>query len=120
MAVKAAFEGYSGPIRDKVENFHGNQLVFFAWDNHLMFPVAAAFPLPPQMPFGALVKEVLPSVYGPHPDFGKIQWSDAEWTVDGKSFTPNLEKSLAENGVGHKSLIRMATPGLNGIGGIGF
>lgn len=120
MAVKAAFEGYTGPIPDAVENFHGNQLVYVAWDNHLMFPSAAALPLPPQMPFGALVKEVLPSVYGPHPDFEKIQWADAKWTVDGKAFTPKLDVSLADNGVGHKALIRLATPGLNGIGGIGY
>jgi phenol hydroxylase P4 protein len=120
MAVKALHENYGGPIRDVVENFHGNQLVFFAWDNHLMFPFAAALPLPPQMPFGALVKEVLPSLYNPHPDFEKIRWDDTQWTVDGKSFTPDLDKSLAEHGVGHKSLLRMATPGLNGIGGIGF
>ena len=29
-------------------------------------------------------------------------------------------KSLGENGIGHKSLLRLATPGLNGIGNIGF
>lgn len=120
MAVKAAYEGYAGPISDAVENFHGNQLVYVGWDNHMMFPFAAAFPLPPQMPFGALVKDLLPSVYGVHPDFEKIQWVDTQWSVDGKSFTPVMEKSLADNGVSHKSLLRMATPGLNGIGGIGF
>lgn len=120
MAVQAAYEGYTGPIPDAVENFHGNQLVYVGWDEHLMFPFAAAFPLPPQMPFGALVKDVLPSVYGVHPDFEKIQWADTQWLLDGESFTPDMGKSLTDNGVMHKSLLRMATPGLNGIGGIGF
>ena len=63
MAMTAVYGNYDGPIADAVENFHGNQLVYVAWDQHLMFPVAAALPLPPQMPFGALVKEVLPSLY---------------------------------------------------------
>ena len=31
-----------------------------------------------------------------------------------------LDKSLADNGVNHKSLIRMITPGLNGINNSGF
>ena len=26
MAVKAAYENYTGPNRDAIENFHGNQL----------------------------------------------------------------------------------------------
>ena len=120
MAVKAAYENYSGPMRDAVENFHGNQLVYIGWDEHMMFPFAGVFPLPPQMPFGALVKDVLPSVYAVHPDFAKIEWAQVEWLLDGESFVPDLAKSLADNGVMHKSLIRMITPGLNGIGNSGF
>lgn len=120
MAMTAVYGNYDGPIADAVENFHGNQLVYVAWDQHLMFPVAAALPLPPQMPFGALVKEVLPSLYAVHPDFEKIDWDKAKWKLDGNSFLPNLAASLADNGVGHKSLIRLATPGLNGVGGIGY
>ena len=50
MAVKAAYDNYTGPNRDAVENFHGNQLVYIAWDEHMMFPCAGVFPLPPQMP----------------------------------------------------------------------
>lgn len=120
MPVKAAFDDYSGPIRDAVENFHGNQVVYVAWDDHLMFPCAAAFPLPPDMPFGALVKDVLAPLYGTHPDFQKIDWAGARWKLDGAELTPALQASLAENGVGHKSLLRLSTPGLNGIGGMGY
>ncbi|MBB5547664.1 phenol hydroxylase subunit P4 [Paraburkholderia fungorum] len=120
MSVKAAFAEYTGPVRDAIENFHGNQLVYVAWDEHLMFPCAAAFPFPPTMPFDALVKDVLPSVYGIHPDFAKIEWSDVKWTLDDEAFDPELTASLAGNGVKHKSLIRLATPGLHGIGGIGY
>jgi phenol/toluene 2-monooxygenase (NADH) P4/A4 len=120
MAVKAAYENYAGPNRDALENFHGNQLVYIAWDEHMMFPCAGVFPLPPQMPFGALVKEVVPGAFSQHPDFANINWEKVEWMLDGNAFQPSLDKSLADNNVNHKSLIRMITPSLNGINNSGF
>lgn len=120
MGVIAAYKNYSGPVRDAVENFHGNQIVYIGWDRHLMFSNPGALPLPPAMPFAALVKDVLPGAYGLHPDFAKIQWDKVEWMLDGKSFKPKMAASLAENGVGHKSVIRFVMPGLDGIGATGF
>ncbi len=120
MAVQALYENYGGPIADRVENFHGNQLVYVGWDEHMMFPFAGVFPLPPAMPFGALVNELLPSVYGVHPDFGRIDWANVQWQLDGEPFVPDMARSLCENGIGHKSLLRLATRGLNGIAGTGF
>jgi phenol hydroxylase P4 protein len=108
-------DGYVDIVRDKVENFHGNQVVYIGWDDHLLFSAAQAFPLPPAMPFKALVFEVMPSVFNHHPDFKDIDWAAVEWVVDGESFVPDMEGSLGDNGVGHKSLIRFKTPGLLGI-----
>ncbi len=116
MAINAR-DGYIDLVRDKVENFHGNQLVYVGWDDHLIFSAAQAFPLPPEMPFQALVSEVMPSVFGYHPDFEKIDWDAVEWVLDGESISPAMDKSLNENGVGHKSLIRFKTPGLMGFNG---
>lgn len=120
MAVQALYENYTGQVADAVANFHGNQVIYIGWDDHMMFPFAAAFPLPPGMPFGALAAEVLPSVYAAHPDFAQIDWRRVEWSLDGAPFTPDPDKSLAGNGIGHKSLLRLATPGLHGIGNSGF
>jgi phenol hydroxylase P4 protein len=120
MAVQALYENYTGAVADAPTHFHGNQVVYVGWDEHLMFPFAAAFPLPPGMPFSALQRELLPSVFAVHPDFAKIDWSCAEWMLDGERFAPDPGKSLAENGIGHKSLLRLATPGLHGIGNTGF
>ena len=39
--------------------------------------------------------------------------------IDGVSTKPDMAKSLADHGVGHKSLIRFWTPGLNGYKGSG-
>ncbi len=118
MSVTAIGE-YPVLPRDGVENFHGNQMVIVGWDKHLMISSPMAFPLPPDMPFGALVQEVMPAAFAQHPDWEKIDWSTVEWMLDGEAFTPDLEKSLKDNGVGHKSVIRFRTPGLDGIGGSG-
>lgn len=116
MSVTAIGE-YPPIIKDGVENFHGNIMVIIGWDRHVMVSSPMAFPLPPGMPFGALVAEVIPAAYGPEPDFGSIEWDKTEWLLDDGPFSPDFDKSLEENGIGHKSVVRFKTPGLNGIGG---
>jgi phenol hydroxylase P4 protein len=74
-------------------------------------------PLPADTPFGALAAEVLPAIYGAHPDFGRIEWDAVEWFRSGRPFTPDPALSLAGNGLGHKDVIRFRTPGLTGIAG---
>ena len=111
----SAIRDYPALIKDNVENFHGNQVVYVGWDGHVVVSSAMAFPLPAGMPFGALVAEVIPAAYGPDPDFGAIEWDKVEWMLDGAPFTPDNDKSLEENGIGHKSLIRFKTPGLNSL-----
>jgi phenol hydroxylase P4 protein len=105
---------YPETMMDSVERFHGNQLVYVGWDHHASISSANCYPLPPQMPFAALLQEVLPSVMAPHPEFSKINWSQVLWLLDGEAFVPVLDKSLAENGVVHKSLLRFKTPELAG------
>ena len=110
---------YDFPPADAVENFHGNQLVYLAWDEHLMFCSPTAYPLPPEMPFRALVEQVITGTYGLHPDFAAIDWEQVEWLIDGREAHPDPDASLADNGIGHKSIVRFRTPGLNGIKGSG-
>ena len=117
MSVVALKPGYSGPVADSEDRFHGKRLLYIGWDDHLLFSAPMCLPLPPDMPFGALLGEVLPGVYGSHPDFAKIDWSRVEWQDSGRPFKPDAAKSLADNGLVHKSVIRFRTPGLNGIGG---
>lgn len=108
---------YEFEAKDRVENFHGNQLTYINWENHLMFCSPVCLPLPPEMPFGALVSEVLPGVYNTHPDYEKIKWDEVKWTLNQKEFVPDMAASLKDNGLSHKSLIRFWTPGLDGING---
>ena len=69
MSVVALKEGYTGEVKDHVENFHGNQLLYIGWEDHLMFCAPFCIPVPPAMPFGALVKDVLPGLYSAHSDW---------------------------------------------------
>lgn len=102
--------------RDLPELYHGNQMIFVHWEHHMSFVAAIALPLPPQTPF-AVIKEAIGGVYAPHADWAEIDWSQVVWSLDGQPATPDFSKSLADHGLGHKSLIRFWTPGLDGYHG---
>jgi phenol hydroxylase P4 protein len=119
MAVKAITDDYHGDVMDSADKFGGNQLTYFHWDRHLMFCSPWAVPLPAAMPFQAFVDEVVKPNVAPHPEADQIQWDKVDWTLDGKSITPDPAKSLGELGAVHKSVFRFATPELKGIQGSG-
>ena len=120
MPVKAIRPGYHGDMKDAVENFHGQQLLNIGWDRHLMFATPMCIPVPPQLPFGALVEQVLPGLYGQHEDFARIDWSQVRWSRSGEAFVPDPAASLADNGLVHQSMLRFSTPGLHGLYGAAF
>ena len=117
MAV-AAVKEYVGVPKDTQDKFHGAQLTFIGWLDHLMFCAPFAVPLPPDMPFGAIIEGVLPGCFGAHPDFAKIDWSTVEWTKGGQPFHPDPSKSLADNGMRYKDSLTFRTPGLTGFEGM--
>ena len=118
MAVTAIRPDYKGEVKDRAELFHGNQLLFIGWEQHNMICAPLALPVPPAMAFGDLIEKLLPTTaYAAHPDWPQIDWAKATWQRSSESFTPDLSKSLADNGLGHKALLRFTTPGLNGIKG---
>lgn len=119
MPVHAITPDYKGEVLDRLENFHGNQVVYVGWDHHLMFCAAFAYPVPPEMPFTALLNEVMPDAFGMHGEFEKINWEKTEWLLDGQPFIPQLDVSLADQGIAHKSLLRFQTPELTGYQGAG-
>lgn len=101
--------------RDDESLFHGKRLIFLSWENHLMFAAPLCVPLPPTLPFGALIRDVLPELYGEHPEFEDIDWKRTLWFNSNKRFIPDVGKSLEHHGLSHKSLIRFRTPALEGI-----
>lgn len=113
MSVQANYPNYQGPVRDRVENFHGNQLVYVMWERHLLFGAPLMFLADPEMPFGDFLDQLLKPALAPHPESEALDFALAEWRLDGEDFTPRGEASLADNGIGHKSQLRLITPRLS-------
>lgn len=116
MPVKA-LQPYEFAAQDRLENFHGNQLLNIGWDEHLLFTAPHTLPLPPGMPFSVFAAEVLPKIYGYHPDFARIDWTTVQWLKSGQAWTPDPAMSLLDNGLRHKDVLRFRTPGLRGLQG---
>lgn len=119
MPVAAITDDYTGDRLDRVENFLGNQVVYIGWDYHLMFCAPVAFSISPDTPFSTLLDETIPGAFSLHPDFSQVDWEKVKWHLNGEVFLPDRNKSLIEQGVDHKSVIRFSTPGLDGIKGSG-
>lgn len=105
--------------RDTEDLFHGKRLIYLCWDHHLMYSAPFCVPLPPTLPFGALVRDVLPDLYGEHPEFEQIDWQRTQWFRSSQRFLPDFGKSLDHHGFEHKTLIRFRTPKLDGIRAVG-
>ncbi|MDR2851741.1 MAG: phenol hydroxylase subunit P4 [Burkholderiaceae bacterium] len=118
MSTKA-IAAYDFPQRDTVDKFPA-PLLYIGWDDHKMFCSPLCIPVPPATRFGDWVQSALPGMFGAHPDFARIDWNRVEWFSSGKPFKPDMNKTMAENGLGHKSMLRLRTPGLTGLGGSCF
>ncbi|HEY6609936.1 MAG TPA: phenol hydroxylase subunit P4 [Pseudomonas sp.] len=114
MSVVARKE-YVGVARDRVENFNGKQLVFVSWDHHLLLAAPTMFCLTPQTTFGELIESHLLPLLQSDPDAAAIDWNKVEWLKGTQPWVPDFERSLADNGIGHKDQVRMRTPGLNTV-----
>ncbi len=112
-----AIGAYEAQSLDCQDNFNGLQLVYLCWERHLMFCAPVTLPLPPDMAFGDFVETVVKPVIAPHPDAAKVDFSQARWRLDDAPFQPDPGAGLAANGIGHKSLLHLDTPGLDGLSG---
>jgi phenol hydroxylase P4 protein len=116
MAIKA-LKDYCFPAADTVDKFHGMQLLYIGWDDHLMFCAPFAFLLPPDTPFRDVCEKVMPPAFGAHPDWAKVDFGQAIWRKSGQPWQADMNKTLAELGLKHKDVLRLTTPGLKGIQG---
>ncbi len=117
MPVRAITENYSFSPRDTQANYGDNILIYIGWDHHTLFCSAKAFLISPQATFQQLLETLMPAGFAQHPDFKAIDWQQAEFLLDQQVLAQQAIQSdatLAELGFGHKSLLRFATPGLNG------
>ena len=100
--------------------FPGKQLLFINWEKHRLFSRPFVLALSPETPFAEIIDKYITDCYSYHPDFARIDWAQVIWQNSNQVFTPDRAKSLKENGIGHKDLIRFTTPGLNGIADTGY
>ena len=109
MPVQAIKE-FVGQPKDGEENYHGNRLVYFGWDKHLLFYAPTCVSIPPTMIFNDVIDQLFPQFWSRDPVFSYVNWREASWLRDGESFAPNFEASLQDNGITHKTIIRVQTP----------
>ncbi|MFO0585810.1 MAG: phenol hydroxylase subunit P4 [Anaeromyxobacter sp.] len=115
----AAIGKYDFAPKDTVDKFPA-PLLFVGWEDHKMLCAPFAVPFPPTLKFGDMCRGAFQPIFGAHPEFSKIDWAKVEWFKSGKPWKPDHEKTLAENGLGHKDVIRFRTPGLTGLKGSAF
>ncbi len=119
MAVTAIGEYQFDHMDGRDKYAEGIQLINIGWDQHLMIDAPMCFPVPEDMPFQAIIDQLMPLTYDQHPDFEKINWDTVVWLRDDEPFTPDMNASIKDNGIVHKGSIRFKTPGLDGIEGSG-
>ncbi len=116
MSVTAIGTYISEPL-DRQANFHDAQLVYLCWEHHLLFCAPFTLPVDPAQPFAEFVEQVVKPAIALHPDAARVDFAAAQWRLDDAPFAPDPARGLAANGVGHKSLLHLHTPGLEGLGG---
>jgi phenol hydroxylase P4 protein len=102
MAVRAIGE-YDFPSRSRQELYGDDQLVNVWWRNNMWFCAAACFRAPRSMTWGDFRTQLVDPLFSCDPDFGP--GTGFEWSVDDEPIIPDDGRTLAELGVGHKSLI---------------
>jgi phenol hydroxylase P4 protein len=108
MAVKALYD-YSFPSKDRPENFGEDMLVNIGWAGNDLFCSPACVRVPRAMTWAAFRAEIVDPWAGGDPDYDPTAVSG--WRLDGEPLTPADEVTLADAGVGHKSLIMFRTDG---------
>lgn len=115
MSVKSISE-YIAVSQDVKEKFNGNQLNYVCWDHHLLFASAFLLFVSPDVLFKDMVNDTLVPLLQPDPEAKNINWSTAKWLKANESWTPDFDKTLAENGIVHKDQLRFQTDELPALG----
>ena len=108
---------YTAQPLDRQANFHGAQLVYLCWERHLLFCAPFTLPVDPALRFADFIEQVVKPAIALHPDAALVDFAAARWLLDDQPFSPDPARSLVDNGIGHKSLLHLHTPGLEGLGG---
>jgi phenol hydroxylase P4 protein len=103
MAV-SSIGSYDFPSSSRQELFGDDQLVHVYWNHNMWMCAPHCFRAPKAMPWSTFLAEVVYPVFECDPDFDR-NTTTFTWEVDHTPLTPRDDASLAELGVGHKSLL---------------
>lgn len=120
MTMLKTLAPYEFQSRDALEKYNDRQLLYINWERHRMFSRPFVLALSPQTLFAEIIDRHMTECFSYHPDWKQIDWDKVVWQNGSAPLAPDRNKSLAENGIGHKDLIRFRTPGLDGIAGTGY
>lgn len=103
MTVKA-IGTYNFPAREPRANFDTDLLVLTYFEGNTFFVAPAYWRVPCDMPWGAFRESCLDPWVGLDPDLDLSTLGN--WRVDGTPFEPTPEATLADLGIGWKSVVR--------------
>jgi phenol hydroxylase P4 protein len=98
---------YDFPSADRAELFGDDQLVYVHWRGNLTLCSAATFRAPKAMTWADFRAAMVDDWAASDPDYDAGAVGD--WTLDGADFAPDPAASLADQGIGHKSLLTFGT-----------
>lgn len=119
MSVNFIGDSYEFDSANREENYGGDINLYIVWDQHLMYACPSAYRVPKAMKMRDFLEQMFKADYSQHPDIDKVDWNNAVWEFYDQPWKPDMEKSFAENNVGHQSFLRFKTPGLEGLHGVG-
>ena len=117
MAVTST-KPYVGVPRDLQANFNGKQIVYVCWEGHLLFAAPMMLVVEPEMKLGDLLEQVLRPLLQADPDAAGLDFAKAEWSKGRQTWQPDLQASIADNGITHKTQLVFRTPGLNTLAAV--
>ena len=120
MTVKHLGERYDYPSENRAERYGGDFNIYVRWARHLLYACPSAYRVPAAMPLREFLEQVLRPDYAAHPDTAKLDFARCTWKLDQAEWQPDLERTLAGNGVGHMSYIEFVSPDLDGLHGHGY
>jgi len=110
---------YDFPPADAVENYGGDINIYCCWEHHLLIPCPAAYRLPPDTILRVFLEQMFMPDHDHHPDSAMLDPAQLKWTLDSRPWSPDLDKSLRDNGVTHMSYLSFFQAGLDGVNGAG-
>ena len=108
MAINA-LGPYDFPAKDRLELFGDDQLVNVFWEGNTFICSPGCFRVPRTMTWADFRGGGIDPWAAADPDYDPASVSG--WQLDGAALTPTDGASLADAGVGHKSLITFRTDG---------